>query len=101
MCGKITLEKWNSKIDTKNKVLETEMDGEKKNFRMINTGGNHVRIEIENAKLKEEEILYAKGKEEDLDIFKAVRKVHEVTNHKSADQLVVAYRNDRLMGPGL
>ena len=55
-------EKWNSKIDTKNKVLETEIDGEKKNFRMINIGGNHVGIEIENAKLKEEEILYAKVK---------------------------------------
>ena len=48
LCGKRTLEKWNSKIDTKNKVLETEMDGEKKNFRMINTGGNHVGIELEN-----------------------------------------------------
>ena len=70
LCGKRTIEKWNSKIDTKNKVLETEMDGEKKFFRMINTGGNHVGIEIENAKQKEEEILYAKGKEEELDTFK-------------------------------
>ena len=35
LCGKRTLEKWNSKIDTKNRVLETEMDGEKRNFRMI------------------------------------------------------------------
>ena len=76
LCGKRTLEKWNSKVDTKNKVLETDMDGEKKNFRMINTGGNHVGIEIENAKQKEEEILYEKGQEEELDIFKAVRKVN-------------------------
>ena len=38
LCGKRTIENWNSKIDTKNKVLETEMDGEKKTFRMINTG---------------------------------------------------------------
>ena len=52
------------------------MDGEKKNFRMIITRGNHVGIDIENAKLKEEEILYAKGKEEELDTFNAVRKVH-------------------------
>ena len=44
--------------------------------------------------------MYAKGKEEELDTFKAVRKVHEVTNHKSADQLVIAYRNAGLMGPG-
>ena len=64
LCGKRTLEKWNSKLDTKNRVLETEMDGEKKNFRMINTGGNHVGIELENAKKNGEEILYTKGKEE-------------------------------------
>ena len=77
LCGKITIEGWNSKIDTKNKVLETEMDGEKKTFRMINTGGNHIGIELERAK-NEEEILYTKGKEEELDTFKAIRKVHEV-----------------------
>ena len=56
---------------------------------MINTGGNNFGIEIENAQNKEEEILYTKGKEEELDTFKAIRKVHEVTNHKSADQLVI------------
>ena len=35
-----------------------------------------------------------------MDTFKAVRKVHEVNNHKSADQLVAVYRNAGLMGPG-
>ena len=35
LCGKRTIESWKLKIDTKNKVLETEMDGEKKTFRMI------------------------------------------------------------------
>ena len=35
---KRSIEKWNSKIDRKNKVLQTEIDGEKKNFRKINTG---------------------------------------------------------------
>ena len=42
---KRTIEGWNSKIDTKNKVLESEMDGEKKTFRMIDTRGNHIGIE--------------------------------------------------------
>ena len=75
------------------------MDGVKITFRMITTGGNHVGIELERAKNREE-ILYTKGKEEELDTFKAIRKVHEVTNHKSTDQLVIAYRNAGLMGPG-
>ena len=52
------------------------MDGEKKTFRMINTGGNHVGIELERAK-NGEEILYTKGKEEELDIIKAIRKVQK------------------------
>ena len=87
LCGKRTIENWNSKIDTKNKVLETEMDGEKK---------NRIRGRID----LEREILYIKGKEEELDTFKAIRKVHDLTNHKSADHLVIAYRNAGLMGPG-
>ena len=41
--------------------------------------------------------MYAKWKEEELNTFKVVRKVHEVTNQKSADQLVVMYRNAGLM----
>ena len=76
------------------------MDGEKKNFKIINTGGNHVAIKIEMTKLREEDIMYTKGEDDKLDTFKAIRKVHEVTNHKSADQLVIAYRNTELMGPG-
>ena len=48
LCGKRTMvEKWNSKIDTKNKVLETEIDGKRKDFKLIETAGNHVAIEIE------------------------------------------------------
>ena len=95
-----TIENWNLRIYTKNKLLETEIEGEKKNFRIIETGGNHVAIEIEKKKLKEEEIFFTKGEEEKLDTFKAIRKVHEVTNHKSAEQLIIAYRNAGLMGPG-
>ena len=93
------VERWNSKIDTKNKVLETEIDGKRKDFRIIETGGNHVVIEIEKRDLKEEEIFFAKGDEEKLDTFKAIRKVHEVANHKSAEQLIIQYRRAGLIGP--
>ena len=75
------------------------MDGDKKTFRMIDIGGNHVGIELERAK-NGEEILYTKGKEEELDTFKAIRRVHQVTNHKSVEQLVIAYRKAGSMGPG-
>merc|ERR1712002_132937 len=78
LCGKITLEKWNSKVDTTNKVLETMIEGEKKKFRIIDTGSNQYGIEIENRSEEGEEILYAKGNEKELETYKAVKKVHEV-----------------------
>merc|ERR1711889_44475 len=99
LCGKRTIvEKWNSKIDTKNIVLETEIDRIKKDFRLIETTENHVAIEIEKKNIKEEEIFFAKEGER-LDTFKAVRKVHEVTNHKSAEQLILSYRIAGMIGP--
>lgn len=58
LCEKKTIEKWNLKIDTKNKVLGTEIEGEKKNFRIIETGGNHVVIELEKKQLRETEIFF-------------------------------------------
>merc|ERR1711867_209553 len=59
LCGKREMvDRWNSKIDTKNRVLETEIDGKRKNFKIIETGGNHVAIEIEKRNLKEEEIFF-------------------------------------------
>merc|ERR1712240_303819 len=97
LCGKRTMmEKWNSKIDTKNLVLETEIDGVRKDFKLIEMAGNHVAIERKS--VKEEEIFFAK-EGEIVDTFKAIRKVHEVTNHKSAEQLIISYRNAGIVGP--
>ena len=56
------VERWKSKIDTKNKVLETEIEGKRKDFRIVETRGNHEAIEIEKRDLKEEEIFFAKEK---------------------------------------
>ena len=32
-------------------------------------------------------------------MFKAIRKVHEVTNYKLAELLIISYRNGRIIGP--
>ncbi len=54
LCGKRELkDRWKSKIDTENNVLETKIDGKRKDFRMVGTGGNHVALEIEKRDLKE------------------------------------------------
>merc|ERR1711867_325931 len=99
LCGKREMaERWKSKIDTKNKVLETKIEGKRKDFRIVGTGGNHVALEIEKGDLKEKEILFT-DEGEDMNTFKAIRKVHEVTNHKSAEQLLKHYRRAELIGP--
>merc|ERR1712240_102632 len=84
-------------MGTKNMVLETDIDGARKNFKLIETAGNHVVIEIKRKNVKEEEIFFAKEGER-LDTFKAIRKVHEVTDHKSAEQLIISYRNAGIIG---
>ena len=80
-------------------MLETVINGERKDFKMVDTGSNHFGVMIEKEDKNVEEIMYAEGKEEDLDTFKAIRKVHESTSHKSADQLVNVYRNAGLIRP--
>ena len=100
--------------------METLILGEKMNFRMLTTNSNHYGIEIglateeakeimfmegieadeEMAYKKVEEVVFAKGKDP-LDSYKAIRRVHEVTSHKSADQMIRIYRNAGLMGPGV
>ena len=62
LCGKRTLESWDAKLDTKNRIMETKIEGEKRNFRMINTGSDHFGIVIGKKEGQEEEVLYTKGK---------------------------------------
>ena len=118
LCGKRTLEGWNAKIDTQDEVLETEIEGRKRNFQMVTTESNHYGLEIglKNESIEEimftdgsdkeemesyrkiEEVLYEKG-EDPLDSYKAIKRVHEVTSHKSADQMIRIYKNAGLIGP--
>merc|ERR1712082_40186 len=82
-----------------NNVLECKIDGENKiKFRTISTVGKHLVLEIEKGDLVQEQILFTE-ENEDMNTFKAIKKVHEVTNHKSAEQLLKHYRRTDLIGP--
>jgi len=99
LCGKSELkDKWKSKIDTENNVLETKLDGRRIDFRIVETSGNHVVIELEKVDLQEEEIFFT-TEDEDLNDYEKIRKVHEVKNHKSVDQLIIHYKRADLIGP--
>merc|ERR1711895_154824 len=71
-------------------------DGRIKRFRIVGTSGNHVGIELEKREM--EEILFMIENTE-VENYKAIRKMHEGNNHKSADKLIVHYRRAGLIGP--
>merc|ERR1711873_109489 len=92
-------DRWKSIIDTENKVLESKIDGENRiKFGTISTVGRHVALDIEKGDLIQEQILFTE-ENEDMNTFKAIKKVHELTNHKSAEQLLKHYRRADLIGP--
>ena len=94
LCGKCTLELWNFRIDGRKKVLEVDIDGERKELEMVDTLGSHYGIVLETQGWNVmAEILFMEDKEGDLCSYRAVRKVHEVNNHRSKEQLIKAYRN--------
>ena len=71
-------------------------DGRIKHFRIVGTSGNHVALELEKGEM--EEIIFT-TENTDVDNYKAIRKVHEVNNHKSADKLIIHYRQAGLIRP--
>ena len=114
LCGKQTLKTWNFKIDGQEKILEIQLksgqDNGRKLIKMEETTGGHYGIVLETRKKKnsnlflvEEDsgILFMEDKEGDLCSFRAVRKVHEVNQHKGKEQLMAAYRNAGWMSPEL
>ena len=101
LCGKRMLELWESKMDTKKKILETNLNRKKKEFRMIDTLGNHYGIVLETQGRQAADVLFLEDAQGDLCSYKAVRKVHKVNNHKKKGPLITAYRNAGCMSPEL
>ena len=47
LCGKSELQdNWKSKINTESNILEAKINGQRKEFRMIGTAGNHIALKI-------------------------------------------------------
>ena len=60
ICGKRTLEEWNFKIDSQDKVLEikSRTDGPRMRLKIIDTAGGHYAIVLETKKKQNSNILY-------------------------------------------
>ena len=92
------LEQVGPKLDTRNGSLETNINGSKKEFRMVTTDGSHYGIILETRN-RGNKILYLEDKEEDLTSLESIRRVHEVKNNKESDQLVSSNSRARWMSP--
>ena len=60
ICGKRTLEGWNFKIDSQDKVLEikSRTDGSRMRLKIIDTAGRHYAVVLEMKKKQNSNILY-------------------------------------------
>ena len=76
-------------------MLEICIESENLEYNMVNTACGHYGIELETIEKKDNEIVYLDDNEEDLIEFKAIRKLHEVNNHKGEHQLINAYSKVR------
>ena len=64
LCGKRMMELWQSEIDTKKKILETEINGRQRYFKMVVTTGKHYEIILEIKGKMSLDVLFLKDQEE-------------------------------------
>ena len=64
LCRNRTLELWQSKVDTKKRILEAEIDSKHRDFNIMITTGSHYGIILETKRKKSVDILFLKDQEE-------------------------------------
>ena len=73
-------------MDTKIRILEREIDGKCRDFKMMIMTGSHYGIILQMKGRKSIDVLFLEDQERELTSFKAIKKVHEVNNHKKKEQ---------------
>ena len=76
LLGKKTLKLWDSKIDIKSNVLEICIDGLDKDFKMVDTSGNHYAMVLDTRREDDKNVVYMDKdmNEEDFVCYKEVKK---------------------------
>jgi hypothetical protein len=93
LCGKNTMKKWKVVLDMNEDVMDLDIDGRKK-VGCIFTAGGHLVVPIhQNKNWNTDETVYMMNKENDVESFAKIKKIHEMTNHKGETNLLHAYRN--------
>ena len=66
---------------------------------MFTTSTGHYSVKLKVKKKKDGEIMYLEEERDELSHCRAFKKVHEVNNYRSADQLIDAYSRAEWMIP--
>ena len=94
--GKNTLKEWNVDIMHDN-VMVINLHKSKR-FQLYDTEGGHQALQLYKCgKWTTNETVFFMKKEKDVQSYKKVKRIHEVTNHKGEEQLIWAYRNANML----
>ena len=92
LCGRKTLEEWDTKVDFKGKKLEFK-ENEKSTELDISEGG-HMLVSLEKVGAwTDEDSIYLIKNDNDVTSKKAITKIHKILNHKKVEQMNFAYNN--------
>ena len=108
LLGSNTMKRWDSKLNFKNETLEVYLYDEKNPLEFLAPKiGSHYKMKLEKLKkwnleetvnyLEEEVHLISEDEKKRMTEYKNIKKVHEVTNHKSAENLIHAYANAEII----
>ena len=109
--GKDTGEKWDAQLSMKKETLELQISRDKHQTFPCPTIGSHYKILLHDLKewelpetvhlIQEECALVDKTTKDKLATLETIRKIHEVTNHKNADNLLWAFKCADMTDPDL
>ena len=88
LCGLNSLKKWKAVIDLDKDIMTTNVD-EIREFGCLQTSGGHMVVPLfaEDFWTTDETVFFME-EEDDVDTKEKIKKVHEVTNHKSESNML-------------
>ena len=95
LCGRNTMKIWKCVLDMNLETITSNINNKgMKGLDCMFSTGQHLVIPLhEIGDWTTDETVYYMKKEDDLESFEKVKKIHDVTNHKSENSMLHAYKN--------